>query len=444
MNESLESLQQRISLLEKENTNLRSKLSDLNGKYDQCEQERSHYEHTACGLEEPLLSQQSNSSEYVPSGYKNNNINADGWKNDFYKRIFVLGLRSYVKNAKNISKVMEIMALYFSHMGFDMTGYEDYIISSSSCSEYCRCLSQTVSYVHVAVELFVGWFKGKYLCRFTDGSSFKGVKIETFGVVAYFAKNSYCDYSIDNNEIKITLTWEQIETVNNMDKMNKMQLTTLCKNRNPDINMGRNPTKQSILNNLQKMDIKISTNRLQQLGRESLKTECDLLNIKYPSRNTAGFTNTLLQYIQKKYLQSEPQHKISNPLAYQPKSEFKRVVIGMPQVTGSDQNSLAAPLIETGGVIKKITHDIFGEAVPENYSIFNKMHYQMGDKAPVEKCLMKILSDEKTIDISELECMEPDIKFDCLLHAFNDLAKGMKISLTAFRLSSGDVLFAEG
>eukprot|EP01084_Bolivina_argentea_P133723 236029_1 len=110
MGETIELLKQKISSLEMENSELRGKVEYWKSKYDECDIERSHYEHETAALEQPLLSQQTNSSEYVPSGY-----------NDFYKMIFVLGLRSYVKNAKNIEKVMEIMALYFAHMCFDMT-----------------------------------------------------------------------------------------------------------------------------------------------------------------------------------------------------------------------------------------------------------------------------------------------------------------------------------
>eukprot|EP01084_Bolivina_argentea_P304914 526686_1 len=212
--EQILSLQKKIHSLEEENHDLRLQNSKLQEKYElkcnelrTCTEQRNYYERKACDLENPLLSQQSNESNYNPYGNKHDRDKINNKDNDFYKRIFVLGLRKHCKGAKNISKVMEIMGSYYALCGFDLKGHENFIVDESSCSNYCRCLARKVSYVHLAIELFCGLFKGKYLCRFTDGSSLKGIKIETFGVVAYFEKGEYCDYTVDNNEVSVVLTW---------------------------------------------------------------------------------------------------------------------------------------------------------------------------------------------------------------------------------------------
>eukprot|EP01084_Bolivina_argentea_P074540 135218_1 len=88
--ETIEELQERIESLEKEN-------SALNKKVEALEDRLSYYETKTAEFEEPLLSQTSSKiSEYLPPKSFNKN-GKDDTDAVFYKRMFVLGLRSYVK-----------------------------------------------------------------------------------------------------------------------------------------------------------------------------------------------------------------------------------------------------------------------------------------------------------------------------------------------------------
>eukprot|EP01083_Nonionella_stella_P000186 554_1 len=149
------------------------------------------WEQRAAELEAPVLTQ-SSGSPFVSSQIQCDTSDIDF---QFYRRMYTVGLRQHVKGSTSIPKVLEISAAFFTAMGYHLPDVSTCIPSASTCSVYCHSLAKFMANIHVAIELFVGKFKNKFLCMFRDGSSFKGCKIETFGVVAYFHKNQYCDYT---------------------------------------------------------------------------------------------------------------------------------------------------------------------------------------------------------------------------------------------------------
>eukprot|EP01083_Nonionella_stella_P264102 896336_1 len=163
--EEINDLKQRIKGLEEQ-------LADAQSKALQ-------WEKRADALEHPTQSQ-SSQSNFTPS--QSTNTKEFDIDSQFYRRIYIIGLRKYVKGATVIPAVLHLCASFFSDIGYDMHGVDRFIPSASTCAVYCHSLSKFVSNVHVSIELFTGHFKNKYLSQFRDGSSFKGLKIETFGV----------------------------------------------------------------------------------------------------------------------------------------------------------------------------------------------------------------------------------------------------------------------